>query len=506
MGSSSISAQKLLAASKGNPDLFEVLQQVHAGATQTAAVIGTTPTAAPTPGQRNPAAPVPAQASGNVSILGAAYIVEITNPGATSPISQLQAAQAAGKATALTPLQPVTPIYHQIRASTSPAFNVNSNTQTFGGNTGSTQTHWTLTGLGSGTWYFQFRSSFDGINFNSWKNANGGSALGVLINQVTEENTGNANWALFTAPGKMVMGICEGFCADGETLALAQQLYSSGLFAIAGPNGYNQVGNSAYGTTLCDVDVAQPSGPVVGTPDLPVVIKMEYGQAHAAPNYWPGTATVFGIAVDPTSENVQFFTAAGSSWAQIRLPGGARIAFGQGKNNDGETISVPAGLTWFDWSRAMSICSFTDATDTGLTPHGYFVNQINAGVLAAQYKDGSTAWGTTANYLIVAWETGTDVQTVVGFPWLTINLQGGHALVIGAGQQAAVGDSVTLPTGYTSAQMLSICTPAGFVEAGHHWQGIFQCTFLGLTPTLQYLDDSLNSWPGICNWMICAWK
>jgi hypothetical protein len=78
--------------------------------------------------------------------------------------------------------------------------------------------------------------------------------------------------------------------------------------------------------------------------------------------------------------------------------------------------------------------------------------------------------------------------------------------VIGAGQQAAVGDAVTLPTGYTDAQMLSICTPAGFVEAGHHFQGVFQCTMLALTPVLQYLDDSLNSWPGICNYMVCAWK
>lgn len=506
MGSPSISAQKLLAASKGNPDLFEVLQQVHAGAAQTVAILGTTPTAAPTPGQPSPAAPVPAQARGSVSILGAAYIVQLVNPGAQSPISQLQAAQAAGKATALTPLQPVTSIYHQIRASTSPAFNVNSNTKTFGGNTGSTQVYWTITGLGAGTWYFQFRSSFDGINFNSWRNANGGSAFGGLINQVTEENAGNANWALFSAPGKMVMGIGEGYCADGEVFDLAEQLYSSGMFAIAGPNGYNQVGNSAYGVTLCDVDIATSPLPVVGTPDLPVVIKMEYGQAHAAPNYWPGNATVFAICVDPTNENVRFFSQGSSYWCELRLPGGARIAIGQGKNFDEDSIPVPADLAWFDWARTMSICSFTDATDTGLTPHGYFVNQINSGVLAAQYKDGSTAWSTKANWVVIAWETGTDVQTVDGFPWLTINLQGGHAVVIGAGQQAAIGDNVTLPTGYNFTDFLSICTPAGFQEAFHHFQGIQQCSFIGPMPYCQYLDDSFNTWGGICNWLVACWK
>ena len=229
MGSSSISLGKIIAASKGNPDLLEVLQQVQSADQQQKAVTGTTPVPQPGTGIRNPAAPIPAQATGEVSLLGTSYVVQITNPGAVNPISALQASQAAGNATALTPLRPVTPIYHQIRSSTSPAFNVNSNTQTFGGNTGSIQTYWTLTGLGSGTWYFQFRSSFDGINFNSWRNANGGSAIGGLINEVTEENTGNANWALFTAPGKMVMGIGEGFCSDGQTFDLAQQLYSSAM-------------------------------------------------------------------------------------------------------------------------------------------------------------------------------------------------------------------------------------------------------------------------------------
>ena len=506
MGSSSISLGKIISASQGNQDLREVLEQVHVAATQVQVVTGTTPVPQPPTGVRNPSAQVPAQASGVVSLLGASYVVQITNPAGVNAISSLQAAQAAGKATASTPLQPVTPIYHQIRASTSPAFNVNSNTQTFGGNTGSTQTYWTITGLGSGTWYFQFRSTYDGINFNTWRNANGGNALGGLVNEVTEENTGNANWALFTAPGKTVMGIGEGFCGDGEVLSLAQQLYSSGMFAIAGPNGYNQVGNSAYGTTLCDVDVATSTLPVIGTPDLPVTIKMQYGEAGAAPNYWPGTATVFALCVDPTSENVKFYTAGSSSWVEMRLPGGARIAIGQGKNADGDAIPVPAGLTWFNWARAMSICSFTDATDTGRTPHGYFVNQINAGTLAAQYKDGSTAWSTTANWLVIAWEIGAPVHTVAGAPWIEFNLQGGHAVVIGAGQQAAVGDLVTLPAGYTDAQMLSICTPAGFVEAGHHFNGVLQCSLQGLQPVLVYRDDSFNTYGGIANYMVACWR
>ena len=209
MGSPTISNQKILAASRGNQDLYEVLKAVGVVSNQQQTVTGTTPTSAPVAGQPNPAALVPPQATGSVSLLGSSYIVQIVNPGASNAISQLQAQQAAASATPLTPLQPVKAIYHQIRASTSPAFNVNSNTQTFGGNTGNAQVYWTLTGLGTGTWYFQFRSSYDGINFNTWKNANTGSALGGLIDEVTEENVGDANWALFALPGNMIAGIGE---------------------------------------------------------------------------------------------------------------------------------------------------------------------------------------------------------------------------------------------------------------------------------------------------------
>ena len=505
MGSPTISMQKTIAASQGNPDLREVLDSLSQVSKQTQTVTSTTPISGNTAGQQNSSAARPAQATGTVSLLNGSYIVQLVNPGGQSAISQLQSAQQSQNATAQTSLQPVTPIYHQIRVSTSSAFNVNSNTQTFGGNTGSTQTFWTITGLGSGTWYFQFRSSYDGINFNTWRNANSGSALGGLVNEVTEENTGNANWALFTAPGKTVMGIGQGFCSDGETLVLARQLYSSGMFAIAGPNGYTPKGNSTYGVTFCDVDLVVPTLPVVGTPDLPVVIKMEYGQAHAAPNYWPGTATVFALAVDPTSENVKFFTAGASSWMEMRLPGGAHIAIGQGRNYDAETLPVPPELTWFDWSRSISISTFTDAIDTGNTPWGFKTNQIVSGVLSAEYADATYTWSTTANWLVIAFQQGADVDMSTGWPFLKIALQGGHEVIIGAGV-SPVGNTITLPVGFAQENMLGICTPAGFVPSGNHFQGIQQCGFVGLSPILTYLDDSGHTWSGPCNWLVACWR
>jgi len=512
MGSSQISLQKLLSASQGNTDLLEVLTQIQQGASQQAAVTGTTPIAGQTPGLPNAAAPVPPQATGVVSILGGSYIVQITNPGALSPISALQAAQAGNNATNLTPLQPVTPIYHQIRASTSPAFNVNSNTQTFGGNTGSTQTYWTLTGLGTGTWYIQFRSSYDGVNFNTWRNANGGTALGGLINEVTEENAGNANWALFTLPGSLVMGVGEGYCTDGEIFDLAEQLYSSGMFAIAGPNGYVMKNfNSTFGVIHCDVDLQVPNPLPVsgGIPDYPAILAMEYGQQTNSAIEWPGSATVFALAVDPSNDGVKLYVdpAGAATWATMKLPGGAHIAIGQGKNNDGDTLWIPA-LPWLNASRMMSISSFTDAVDIGFGPDGFYANEITAGVLAAKYHDtNGDIWGTTANWLAIAWEIGTDVQTISGAPWLTIQLQGGHAVVIGAGS-CTNGSSVTLPTGYTEENLLSVVVPNGGIvnPNQHNLCGIAQCSMVGLTPFLAYQDSSWNTWPGNTNFMICAWK
>ena len=508
MGSQAISLQKLLAASQGNASLLEVLQQIQQASTGQAAVTGTTPAAPGIAGQPNPAAPVPPQATGVVSLLGGAYIVQITNPGAQSAVSQVQAAQAAGNASPLTPLMPVTPIYHQIRASTSRAFSVNSNTQTFGGNTGSTQTYWTITGLGAGTWYFQFRSSYDGVNFNVWKNVNGGTSISGIINQVTEENAGNSNWALFTLPGDLVMGIGTGEITDGEIFDLAEQVYSSGMLAIAGPNGYTYTGHGTYGIINSDVDlqVPNPLPPSSGIPDYPVVIVERYGQSGGAPLFWSGNASVFALAFDPTSENVTLYEdpAGTAVWAVMKLPGGAQIAIGQGKNNDGDTIWAPPP-SWFSFVRMMSICTLTDAVDLGYIPHGVEASAITAGVLAAQYNDETRTWSTTANWLAIAWQQGTDVQTVAGFPWLKIQLQGDHAIVIGAGQ-AALGAAVTLPTGYSQDKMLTVCTPAGFVTGlGHHLQGINLCAFSGLIPVLNYEDGDGNIWGGPTNWMVTAW-
>jgi hypothetical protein len=439
--------------------------------------------------------------------LSGSYIVQIVNPGASSPISTLQAQEAKGQFNPATPIQPVQTVLHQIRASTSPAFNVNSNTQVFGGNTGAPQVYWTITGLGSGTWYFQFRSSYDGVNFNQWKNANSGSAVGGLVNQVTVENAGNSLWALFELPGSLTVGIGAALVVDQEIFELATQVYSSGMVAIAGPNGYQvDTSGETFGVTACDIDLQTPSSPVAGIPDYPVEIRMTYGQRSGS-SPLSGNASVFAIAFDPTNPNVTLYDSDTGTWAVMRLPGGARVAFGQGVNVDGATIYTPP-VSWFDPTKMMSICSLTAAVNTGNGPHGYWENQLSGATMQAQYSDQTSAsniWGTTANWMAIAWEAGADVTIVGGIPFLQIQLQGGHSVILGAGQVAS-GTPIALPAGFGFENCLSICTPAQYtLPEPHVLNGVLQCGFQGSTPVLLYANPSVLSWSGMVNWMLASW-
>lgn len=506
-----ISPQKILAASQGDQAaMLEVLQQMASAHTQAQAVTNTTPAAGIQAGQPSPTAARPSQATGTVSILDGNLIIQIVNPGSQSAISQLQARQATANATDLTAIQPVRPIFHQLRVSTSPAFNVNSNTQTFGGDSGSTQCYWSLTGLGSGTRYVQFRSSFDCVNWNQWKNANSGNAFGGLASEVTTENAGNSEWGLFLMPGKNIVGIgAAAGLSDQETVGLASEVFSSGMVAIAGPSGFIAQNNGVSGFTLSDVDLETGSSPGTGITDYPVEVRIQMAQASTN-NTLGAYANFFAIAFDPSNENVTIYTAPdkSASWFVMRLPGGARVAFGQGKNLDGTNIWTP-GLSWMSSTRMMSICSLTD---TPLDQHpvtGIYQAQLSGYTAKGTYMQDTGAPTSSGvqkvNWLAILWEAGAPVSTVGGFPFLEIQLQGGHAMYIGAGQVASSGTVITLPAGCTQANSLSICTPGGSANNGFHMRGVQQCGMVGLAPTLIYTDNS-NNWGGAVNFMLGCWK
>lgn len=513
-----ISQQKIDSAAQGNASsLREVLQQISQVAGETQTVIGTTPTQTVV-GQPNRNAPVPPQATGTVSLLQKSYILQIVNPGATSPISSIQAAAAGQAATATTNLQAVKSIYHQIRASTSPAFNVNSNTQVFGGDTGSAQTNYTLTGLGTGRWYFQFRSTYDGINFNTWRNINQGTS----ISEITVEGETNAVWTVFTLPGNETIGVGQGFGSDGAEIGLPQNsLYTSAMFSIVTPNGYNTLPPQVNNIATSEIVLQKPVGPssVVGVPDYPALISMKYGDRNFPQSLYSGNANFFGIAFDPTGINTTVYDSSDgvSSWVVITLPGGAKIAFGSGQTPDGGTIYVPTETPWLTAANLLTIPTIQGGGGNGHAASGVKVCAIQGLVVEAQYSDipnGSSTWSGVANWIGVAWTPGLITQTVAGpGKFVIINLADGNQIAFGANGGSITSDvlpsgsSFALPTGFTTDQMLVIASPWGYSGSGtNELHAIATCDISGTTGNLRYVDASGNSWGGWLNWFAFCWR
>jgi hypothetical protein len=503
-----VSQQKIESAAQGNAaSLREVLNQLQQTTVETQTVIGTVVSST----SPNSSAPVPPQATGSVSLLEKSYILQIVNPGATSPISAIQAAQAGQNATAATNLQAVKSIFHQIRASTSPAFNVNSNTQTFGGDTGSAQTNYTLTGLGTGRWYFQFRSTYDGVNFNQWKNLNQGTS----ISEITVEAETNAVWAVFTLPGDETIGIGQGFGADGATIGLPpNSLYTSAMFSLVTPNGFNTEPPQVTNIASSKIVLQKPTGPITatGTQDYPALISMKYGDRNFPQSTYSGNANFFGIAFDPTGQNATIYDSADgvSSWVVITLPGGSKIAFGSGNTADGGTIYVPTETPWITASNLLIIPTIQDGGGSGHGAHGVKFCSVTGLTVAAQYDDfssGSNTWSGTANWLAVAWTPGLVTQSVSNGEFLIISLADGNKIAFGAGQAMNSGASFDLPAGFTTDKMLAIATPSGQTGSNDNvMHCVANCAISGTTATLIYIDGSGNSWSGSVNWFAFCWQ
>ncbi|HEY1808845.1 MAG TPA: Ig-like domain-containing protein [Acidobacteriaceae bacterium] len=494
-----LAQQNALAAAAGNPQLLELLESL-------VNTVGATQQATNTTGKN-----VPPQAQAVVSYLKGNYIVQITNPGASSPLSAIQSAQATQNANQATTLQPVTAILHQIRYATSPSFGVNDNVQVLGGTTGSTQTYWTLTNLGSGNFYFQIRSSYDGINFNQWSNANGGQSITSFPEQVTTEQQTNSDWAVFTLPGDQLVAVGEGYVPDQGTFTLPENLYSSAMIAIAGPNGYQDVGRHVADIANSDVTIQVPpdTSGTLGIPDYPILVALKYGDQSFPQITWPGNANIFAMAYDPAGSNVtQYPSADGLSfWAVFTLPGGAQLAFGQGITPNAGTIEIPAALNWITFAKMLSVCS-PRGNESNNSAHGVYECQLAASgsdiIAQCQYSDGTNMWPGHANWFAIA--TNLPLQTLTdGSKWLVVNLIGGNQIAFGAGQTPNAGQ-FELPSGFNSSQSVGIACPGGFTDTGNDMHGVAQC-FIdeGAVVGLTYSDGSGNVWSGPANWMVFAW-
>ncbi len=449
---------------------------------------------------------VPQQAKATVSYLKGSYEVQIVNPGAASPVSALQAAQSASNATQNTVIAPVVAIYHQIRVATSPRFSVNDNVQVFGGDTGSTQTYWTLTGLGSGRFYFQIRSSYDGVNWNIWRNANGGQTITKQPGGITTEKTTNGVFGLFTFPGQQLAAFGAGFASDGDTFGVPVELYTSAMQAIAGPNGFaSSNGNVAHGILEDSITIVTPSNPAVsGPPDFPTLVSMKYQDGSG--NKWSGNANLFAFCYDPLGANVSEETTADGIWVDFVLPGGAHLSIGSGLTADGANIALPATMPWVDGTHMLSIVSPANGLSSSHQARGVAQATITGTTMHCEFGDNSgNLWPSTGNWFAIAWTPGLTFTPVSGGSWLLITLPDGTKIAIGAGGGPA-GSSMTLPAGFTSDQMLAIATPASAAAVGHPMSGIVQCAIAGTLLELVYRDESGNYWGGDVNWFAFAWQ
>jgi hypothetical protein len=451
---------------------------------------------------------VPQQAKATVSYLQGSYVVQIENPGAVAPTSALQAAQAKAGATVSSTIAPVTAIYHQIRAATSPRFSISDSVQVFGSDTGSTQTYWTISNLGSGRFYFQIRSSYDGKNWNLWRNANGGQTITTQPDGVTVEATNNAVFGVFELPGKQLVSFGSGLVSNGNSFGVPEQLYTSAMKAIAGPNGFQaQSSNLAHGIVAENVSlqVPNPQPPTTGPTDYPTVVQMLYqdGLGHQ----WPGTCNIFAFMYDPLGTNIREETTGDGSWVDITLSGGAHLSIGSGVTNDGAAIGLPSTMPWVSPSTMLSIVSPNVGFSASRQARGITVANIDSGgVLHCQFQDTTDhAWSSTGNWVAIAWTPGLPVETVTGGKWLVLTLPTGSKIAIGGGS-GGNGSAFAMPSGFSSLNMLAIATPASADETSHPMAGVYECGILGTTLQLSYNDTEGNFWNGNVNWMAFAWQ
>lgn len=494
-----IPTQKINDAAAGDKEAMREILRALANTTNLQTTAGNT-------GTKN----VPQQGKALVSFLQNNYVVQIFNPGATTPTSAIQAAQATQGATSSTNIAPVTAIYYQIRVATSPRFSISDNVQTFGGDTGSTQTYWTLTGLGSGRFYFQFRSSYDGVNWNLWRNANGGQTITHGIEGVTQEAVDNATWAAFTLSGDQLVAFGEGFTINGGTFDVATGLYTSAMLAIPGPNGFTQTGNLSHGikdNTITQV-IPNPPPALSAPADYPNLVTEDYRDGPG--NVWSGSANIFGFAFDPLGTNQTTYTTAAGRWVVFTLPGGAQMAVAMGTQNNGTPIDIPAALTWFSATEILGVVTPQGAFASTNEAHG--VNEadfrISGGTVIpwATFEDGSgNIWGDTVNWFLVAFSSGVVLTALTGGKWAQFTLPDGTKVAIGSGQIAS-GSAFALPAGFTASKMVSFASPATFNDTGHAMSGVSSCYISGTTPFLAYQDGANNFWDGDCAWISFCWQ
>lgn len=447
----------------------------------------------------------PPQCTGVVSALKGTYIVQLTLPGTAPPATVLQQTQANANQTAASNIAPITPLLHQIQAATTPRFDAGSGLTNFGGDTGESLNFWQIDSLAAGSWFFRFRSSYDGSNWNAWKNANGGTALNGRPESVTVEDVTNGVAATFTLPGQEVVSFIAGLVGNGGTFSLPENLFSSAMAAIAAPNGFKDTGHPAHGfanppigNEVAVLTPADTSG-LTGPGDFPIAVPMNYQDGEG--NNWGGSSNIFAFAYDPLGTNVTEVPVPNGRWAVFTLPGGAQLAVGSGWQPFGGAFVLPPGL---DAAHMFAVTSPQGGWDPDNEAHGIFEASVTGAVVKCSFQDGEGHnLPVPGQWFAIAYSASLPLDPS-GF--LVLNTPGGSKVAIGRGS-AASGTFVTLPAGFTWAQALDWTGPASYNEADHPMHGVADCSINQFGQLqLSYMDGEGNTWDGNMNWMVFCWQ
>lgn len=438
--------------------------------------------------------PAPKQATATVTFSNPFYVVDITNPESQSAASTQQAAQQTAAAS-IGANANLAIIYNQVRVARSKLFDAASDVQTYGGDSGTTQTQFVIPGLDSSLgWYFQVRSSFDGNTWNQWKTIN--SPADVNANGVSLQPVANGSYAMFELPGSQTVGFGVMVQFDQSTVVSGPGTSLQDSVGIVGPNGFTDTGHHAHGINAAGIDV---NG----------VVSMSYADNDS--NVWSGSGNCLLFGWGSTGQSAKAVAVSGGNFIVLTLPGGNKIAIGSGKVASGSAFGLPPG---FSSSNCMAICSPASTYSTDDSAHGISEASVSGTTCTIGYSDNSGGnWSGDALWFAIAWSPAlqANLVSVSDGQYLILHTPSGD-IAIGMGSCAS-GSAIPLPSGYSFLEdgdivkAIAFASPASYQETGNDMHGVQLCSVNqnGVT-ILVYEDGEGNQWSGNVNWFCMAWK
>lgn len=225
----------------------------------------------------------------------------------------------------------------------------------------------------------------------------------------------------------------------------------------------------------------------------------------SVPNWMANTYYTTSFLIQDEAGFIQLVTTFGSTGASEptwdETPGGTTA--------DGSVIWTNQGTGTYASSTVYAEGAYIVQTDS--LGNKYFFQALNAGTsgaaaptflapLGSQTLDNGIIW-----INIGVWADWADVtSSTISGDFAVIPVQGGGSVILGAGNNTANGTNIALPTGYSTAQLISWNTPS--VGFGGESSGVFQATTSGgiLNASFQDRSNGFNV-AASSNWAAAAW-